>query len=91
MTNHVTRSSTLAFCRFSRPAITLAILIVLAAISLAIRCWRISSLPQIDEPFDIEAFCSATIPDDENAFTEYQDAFKLLVGFPGKCEFCRVY
>lgn len=36
--------------------IPLAILIVLASIPLAIRSWRISSLPQIEKPFDVEAF-----------------------------------
>lgn len=66
--------------------IPLAILIVLASIPLAIRSWRISSLPPIDEPFDVEAFCSVTIPDKENAFVEYKQAFKLLVDFSGKRE-----
>tara|TARA_R110002072_G_scaffold13481_2_gene56862 strand:+ start:56974 stop:58512 length:1539 start_codon:yes stop_codon:yes gene_type:complete len=64
--------------------IPLAILIVLVSIPLAIRNWRISSLPQIDEPFDIEAFCSVTIPDDDNAFVEYREAFDLFVEFRGK-------
>lgn len=62
--------------------IPLAILIVLASIPLAIRSWRISSLPQIDEPFDVEAFCSVTIPDEENAAVEYREAFDLFVEFP---------
>jgi hypothetical protein len=64
--------------------IPLAILLVLATIPLAYRSWRISSLPQIDEPFDVEAFCSVTIPDEENAFVEYREAFDLFVEFPGK-------
>jgi len=63
--------------------IPLAILIVLASIPLAIRSWRISSLPHIDEPFDVEAFCSVTIPDDENAFVEYRKAFGLFFEFSG--------
>lgn len=62
--------------------IPLAILIVLASIPLAVRSWRISSLPHIDEPFDVEAFCSVTIPDEENAFVEYREAFDLFVEFP---------
>ena len=60
--------------------IPLAILLMLAAIPLAIRNWRISNIPQIDEPFDVEAFCSVTIPDEENAFVEYREAFALFVG-----------
>ncbi|MFT5328156.1 MAG: hypothetical protein ACI8P0_006068 [Planctomycetaceae bacterium] len=59
--------------------IPLAILLVLVAIPLAIRSWRITSLPPIDEPFDVEAFCSVTIPDNENAFVEYRKAFELFV------------
>lgn len=59
--------------------VPLAILIVLATIPLAIRSWRISSLPPIDEPFDVDAFCSVTIPDKENAFVEYREAFDLYV------------
>ena len=66
--------------------ISLAIFLVLAAIPLAIRSWRISSLPQIEKPFDIEEFCAVTIPDEENASIEYRKAFKLLVPFPGKRE-----
>ncbi len=62
--------------------IPLAILLVLAAIPLAYRSWRISSLPPIDEPFDVEAFCSVTIPDKENAAVEYREAFDLFVEFP---------
>lgn len=62
--------------------ISLAILIVLASIPLAYRSWRISSLPPIDEPFDVEAFCSVTIPDKENAAVEYREAFDLFVEFP---------
>jgi hypothetical protein len=63
--------------------IPLAILIVLASIPLAIRSWRMSSLPHIDEPFDVEAFCSVTIPDEENAFVEYREAFGLFFEFSG--------
>jgi hypothetical protein len=64
--------------------IPLAILIVFAAVPLGIRSWRISSIPPIDEPFDVEAFCSVTIPGEENAFVEYREAFELFVEFPGK-------
>ena len=59
--------------------IPLAIMIVLVSIPLGIRSWRLSSLPPIDEPFDVEAFCSVTIPDEENAFVEYREAFALFV------------
>ena len=59
--------------------IPLAILIVLAAIPLVVRGWRIASLPPTDEPFDVDAFCSVTIPDEENAFVEYRQAFDLFV------------
>lgn len=59
--------------------IPLAILFVLAMIPLAYRSWRISSLPPIDEPFDVEAFCAETIPDEENAFVEYREALDLFV------------
>lgn len=57
---------------------------MLTAILLGYRSARIASLPQIDEPFDVEAFCSVTIPDEENAFVEYREAFDLFVEFPGK-------
>lgn len=59
--------------------ISIAILLVLTMIPPAIRHWRISSLPPIDQPFDIEAFKSQTIPDEENAFVECRQAFELLV------------
>jgi hypothetical protein len=64
--------------------IPLAVFLVLAAIPLGIRSWRISSLPHIDEPFDVEAFCSVTIPNEKNAFVEYREAFDLFVEFRGK-------
>lgn len=66
---------------FFRPkvGIPLAILLMLAAIPLGYRSARIASLPPIDEPFDVEAFCAVTIPDDENAFVEYRQAFDLFV------------
>jgi hypothetical protein len=59
--------------------IPLAILIMLTAIPLGYRSARIASLPPVDEPFDVEAFCSVTIPDEENAFVEYREAFDLFV------------
>jgi hypothetical protein len=59
--------------------IPLAILLVAVSIPLAYRSWRISSLPPIDEPFDVEAFRAETISDEENAFIEYHKAFDLFI------------
>ena len=63
--------------------IPLAILLVLVSIPLAYRSWRISSLPPIDEPFDVKAFLAETVTDEENAFVEYRRAFAMLVDYSG--------
>ncbi|MDA0919229.1 MAG: hypothetical protein O2945_09175 [Planctomycetota bacterium] len=59
--------------------IPLAILIVLATIFWKCIDSHLSSIPPVDAPFDIDAFCSETIPDSENAFVEYRKAFELFV------------
>jgi len=63
--------------------IPLAIFLVLVSIPLAYRSWRISSLPPIDEPFDVKAFLAETVTDEENAFVEYRRAFAMLVDYSG--------
>jgi hypothetical protein len=39
---------------------------------------QLAGLPDIGEPFDVQAFRSATLPDDQNAFVLYRQAAALL-------------
>jgi hypothetical protein len=39
-------------------------------------------VPDIGDPFDVEAFEAVEIPDDENAWTDYEAALALLVPMP---------
>ena len=55
----------------------------------ALITWRTTSLdglPDIGEPFDVEAFCRP-IPDESNAFVLYKEAFGRLGKEPGSPDF----
>ena len=56
-------------------------LLLLAMIVLgpvAYRGYRLSQVPDIGEPFDVEAFCKIEVADEDNAFVEYRAAVATL-------------
>jgi hypothetical protein len=57
----------------------LAVLIVIPGLLLGIRAYELFSIPDIGEPFDVEAFCAYRLPDAKNAFTHYRKVVALLV------------
>ncbi len=63
-------------------------LLLVAAIvwGLAWRTQRLAAIPDVPEPFDVEAFIAAGVPDDENAFTDYREAARLVREFSGPVE-----
>jgi hypothetical protein len=60
-------------------AVPLLIVVVLLAAPFIYRSSQLAGLPDIGDPFDVEAFGTVEISDDENAFIEYIDATALLV------------
>lgn len=44
---------------------------------LLFRCWMVSMIPDIPEPFDVEEFCRVKIAPGENAFDHYREACRL--------------
>jgi len=60
-------------------AIPLLILLVLLTAPFVYRSSQLAGLPDIGDPFDVEAFGTVEISDEENAFVEYIDATPLLV------------
>ena len=40
--------------------------------------YRLATLPDLRPPFDVASFASASIPDDQNAFTYYRQAIKYV-------------
>jgi hypothetical protein len=70
----------LLFLLSPKVAIPLMILLALLAAPFMYRMHQINKLPDIGDPFDVEAFGTVEIPDEENAFVEYRAASKLLVG-----------
>lgn len=79
--SNLTRRSTLRRRPFKgRTAVRLLILV---AGALALLVWyRIASTPDVGEPFDVRAFLSFSIPDDQNAFTYYRKATVLFIDEP---------
>jgi hypothetical protein len=56
---------------------------VLLVGALALFVWyRVASLPDLGEPFDVRTFAAIAIPDDQNAFTYYHQAKDLFVAEP---------
>ncbi len=54
--------------------------LVLVPLSLiGLRAYEICSTPDIEEPFDVAAFCAYRLPDEKNAFTHYRKVFESFV------------
>ncbi|MCH7688306.1 MAG: hypothetical protein IH899_16765, partial [Planctomycetes bacterium] len=68
----------LLFLLSPKVAIPLMILLALLTAPFMYRMHRINMLPDIGDPFDVEAFGTVEITDEENAFVEYRAASKLL-------------
>lgn len=69
--------------QLARVTLILTICVAVAASALAI--WWLTSLnglPNIDDPFDVAAFRTFSLPDDQNAFTFFQRAWKALGTVP---------
>ncbi len=64
-----------------RPVVALPLLLfVLVMLSpFLVRGWRLAKVPDIADPFDVEAFLSETVDDKDNAFVDYNAAGALLV------------
>ena len=67
------------------PKVGIPLILLLALISAPFmyRMSRVKMLPDIGDPFDVKAFGTVAIPDEENAFVEYRAANKLLVELKG--------
>lgn len=52
--------------------------VTMVAIPFCIRCWSLSQVPDLGEPFDLKTFLPEPIPASENAFTHYTIASKLF-------------
>lgn len=63
--------------------IPLAVALLLIAAPFAYRASRLAGLPDPGHPFDVEAFGTVEISEEENAFIEYEKAAGLLVDFAG--------
>jgi hypothetical protein len=64
----------------------LRITLVLAVAAAALAIWWLTSLnglPDIGEPFDVEAFRAFSVPDDQNAFTYFRRASEKLTPIRG--------
>jgi len=58
--------------------IPIFVVLVLLAAPFAYRSSQLAGLPDIGDPFDVEAFGTVKITDEENAFIEYREAAALL-------------
>jgi hypothetical protein len=58
-------------------ALPLLLLLCLAGAPFVYRATRLAGLPDCGPPFDVEAFGTQEVPDDENAFVEYRAVEKL--------------
>ncbi|MCA9099068.1 MAG: hypothetical protein KDA36_11800, partial [Planctomycetaceae bacterium] len=66
-----------------RRLILFSLLLAIILIPWAIREYRLSRIPLIPEPFDVETFIKdSKIPDDQNAFVEYKQATELFQDIP---------
>jgi hypothetical protein len=65
----------------SRRRVLTASAVLLATIATPVVWWfiQLMGLPDIGDPFDVEAYRSITIPDDRNAFVLYREATARLV------------
>lgn len=60
-------------------ALPLMLLVLLLLSPFLVRGWHLSQVPDIADPFDVEAFLSETVDDKDNAFVDYHAAEALLV------------
>ncbi|MCH5372916.1 MAG: hypothetical protein JJ992_02980 [Planctomycetes bacterium] len=60
-------------------AIPLALIALLIIAPLFARSWFLADVPDFPEPFDVEPLLNDSIPDSENAFTDYRQALSLSV------------
>lgn len=60
-------------------AIPLILFVLLLLSPFLVRAWHLSKIPDIADPFDVEAFLSETVEDNDNAFVDYEAAARLLV------------
>lgn len=60
-------------------ALPLVLSVLLLLSPFLVRRWHLSQIPDIADPFDVEAFLSETVEDKDNAFVDYEAAAKLLV------------
>jgi hypothetical protein len=47
---------------------------------------RLAAIPDIPEPFDVEAFVAGGVPEAQNAFTDYREALRVVREFSGSIE-----
>ena len=57
----------------------LLVVVLLALTPFAVRACFLANVPDLGEPFDVEAFVGDVIPPEENAFTEYRAAQSMRV------------
>ena len=62
--------------------VPLVFLLLLLGALFGFRAYRIAGLPDIGDPFDVEAFTSVEVNDEKNALIEYKAAGELLVPLP---------
>ncbi len=74
------RPSRLAWWLHPKVALPLTLLTLILLGPFLYRSYRISQLPDIGDPFDVEAFGTVTIPPGENAMEQYAVAVSLLHG-----------
>jgi hypothetical protein len=63
----------------TRRKLLLAVIILIPVSVVGYRACELLSTPDVDEPFDVEAFTSYKVPDEHNAFLHFTRASKLLV------------
>ena len=68
---------------FLRPRVALQLMpiVLLCLAPFLYRGYRISEVPHVDEPFEVETVAGLQVPGERNAFVEYQQAAKLSVCF----------
>ncbi|MBC7822024.1 MAG: hypothetical protein IAG10_34495 [Planctomycetaceae bacterium] len=60
-------------------ALPLMLSVLLLLSPFLVRGWHLAKVPDIADPFDVEAFLSETVDDKDNAFVDYHAAAALLV------------
>ncbi|TXT30543.1 MAG: hypothetical protein FD138_2276 [Planctomycetota bacterium] len=63
-------------------ALPLMLFVLLLLSPFLVRAWHLAKVPDIADPFDVDAFLSEAVDDKDNAFVDYEAAAKLLVPIP---------